>query len=267
MTKKRQTFSVRRPPDSGDARMKRARAFGNTVLGEVAQGTYMDAHRIMDEHGGVTPASIQAVGKGASALMFQMAAHIPSKSPAACKAGCSWCCQQAVAAWPIEVFVLAEWLRARRTAGELQSLQERLRDDVEEKDRQLAKGQRSTRVRCALLGVDERCTAYNVRPSACLGWNMSDAAQCEAWAKGDDHAGSMYNAAQVAIPVAIWKGSGAAVTDRGGPAARQVDFHSALLAVLEGGDGALEAWLSGVDLFAKASRRLTTRTMDAVDAG
>ena len=217
----------------------------------------MDAHRIMDEHGGVTPASILAVATSTSALMFATVPHIPAKIPAACKAGCSWCCYQGVSAWPLEVFVLAAWLRANRTEGELGQLQERLRENVAEKDRQIASEDRTTRVRCSLLGTDERCTAYSVRPAACVGWNMTDATQCEAWAKGDDAAGSVYNAGQVAIPQALWKGSAVAVMDRGGPAARQADFHSALLAVLEAGDGALDAWVGGADLFANAARRLS----------
>lgn len=96
---------------------------------------------------------------------------------------------------------------------------------------------------------------------------MSDAAQCEAWAKGDDLAGSFYNSGQVAIPQALWKGTAVAVSDRGGPAAREVDFHAALLAVLDAGGEALQIWLGGKDLFAKAARRLTASNGRTADSG
>jgi hypothetical protein len=257
VTKKRQTFSVYRSTDSVQARKNRAEAFGNTVPGLIAQEAYVGAHRIMDEHGGVTPASVQAVANSASVLLYQMAPAMAAKSQAACKAGCCWCCYQPVAVWPLEVFALAEWLRANRTIGELGVLQERLREDGAERDRQRAEGRRTTRVRCALLGLDDRCTAYSMRPSACIGCNASDAAQCEAWVKGDDNAGGLYNGSQVAMAVAITKGTAAALTHRGGPAAGEVDFHSALLAALEGREGALEAWLGGADLLAEAARRLS----------
>lgn len=268
VTKKRPKFSVHSAQNSAATREKRTRTFGNTNLGLLAQETYLAANRIMDEHGALTPASALAVAGSTSMLMFQMAPHIPAKFPPACKAGCSWCCYQGVAAWPLEVFVLAEWLRATRTEEDLRAVQDRLREAVAARDRQVAEGCRTTRVRCALLGADERCTAYRVRPSACLGWNMSDASQCEAWMNGDDEAGSLYNSSQVAIPQALWKGASVAVSDRGGPVAREVDLHSALLAVLEAGGEALQRWLSGGDQLAKAARILSasqTRGSDSED--
>ncbi len=91
--------------------------------------------------------------RAAHALLDGVAA-----APNACAAGCAFCCHLPVLVTPGEAELLAEVARQRA--------------DVR------ARLERLTR-RCAFLGDDNRCVAYDVRPLRCRAHTSKDRAFCE----------------------------------------------------------------------------------------
>jgi hypothetical protein len=77
-----------------------------------------------------------------------------------------------------EILQLADHIRQTFTADQLAALKERLASlDLKTRGMNTLERVRPD-LPCALL-VDGRCSAYEARPLACMGWNSYDAAGCE----------------------------------------------------------------------------------------
>jgi hypothetical protein len=165
----------------------------------------------------------------------------------------------------MELLVLASWLEEHRTPEELAALLGRLRAAVVEGDRQRATApNRARRLACPLL-AGGKCSVYEVRPAACVGWNSADVAPCQAHAEGDDEALCTVEPLRFFSARAVSESAAAAVADRGGPAfdhdgegqGGAVDLAAGLLAVLQlGARKAAETWLAGSPFLAEARRRM-----------
>jgi len=119
----------------------------------------------------------QAVQVAEAAIRDAMT-HDPPRAEAACREGCAWCCYKTVGTAAPEVLRIAAYLRQTLSAEEFRVAQERAAQLAEQR-RGLQRDQRSrANLPCALL-VDQRCSAYPVRPLTCRGYNSSDAQQCE----------------------------------------------------------------------------------------
>lgn len=102
------------------------------------------------------------------------------REKAACKAGCAHCCVVVVQVHRHELELLVRELKANLRDEEVAALKRRIRAVIEER----AKGNRP---RCALLGADDRCTVYAVRPMYCRSCNSPDAQECKAYeVEGDE---------------------------------------------------------------------------------
>jgi Fe-S-cluster containining protein len=106
--------------------------------------------------------SLEALRFAAEEAGDARAAHalldrIPA-APNACAPGCAFCCYLPVLVTPAEAAVLAE------AALRLPEVRPRL--------------ERPTR-RCAFLGDDDRCLAYDVRPLRCRAHTSKDRSVCE----------------------------------------------------------------------------------------
>ncbi len=100
------------------------------------------------------------------------------RAPLACQEGCAWCCHQTVGTAAPEVLRIADHLRQTLSAEEMRLTQARIHERAEQR-RTLRPDRRSrARLPCALL-VENRCTAYAVRPLTCRGFNSYDARPCE----------------------------------------------------------------------------------------
>lgn len=102
----------------------------------------------------------------------------PGAARWACTSGCAWCCHNAVSVSAPEAFRLARevrtWPAARREALE------RLLEERAPHLASLALDQQAQeRTRCALLGEDGACGAYDARPLPCIGMVSLDAKACE----------------------------------------------------------------------------------------
>lgn len=239
---------------------------------------YLVAQRILHERDGVSPRSLlEVAGQAQSWLTGQVGTvwERTAAPPVACREGCMWCCHLAASAWPLELFAIASWLAQHRTPDELGELLERLRAAVAEGDRQRAAApNRARRVACPLL-VGGRCSVYEVRPAACVGWNSADAAPCQAYAEGDDGATCTVEPLRFFSARAVSEAAAAAVASCGGPEFDQagngqggaVDLSAGLLAVLElGAQKAAESWLAGSPCLAGARERMEKPPPSALGA-
>jgi uncharacterized protein len=131
---------------------------------------------------GRTPLPLVAVAeeavRGADKAVRDALTKEPPRASVACQEGCAWCCYQTVGTAAPEVLRIAAHLRQTLAPEEMRTTQARIRERAEQR-RALRPDRRSrARLPCALL-VENRCTAYDVRPLTCRGFNSYDARQCE----------------------------------------------------------------------------------------
>lgn len=270
MAKRRRHFSVRpRPVAAGSAPPGRVPPEDDPRPGaRFYRAEYLEASRILEERGGVSPDGVLAVATRSQSWLTGQVANVWERTPAppvACKEGCTWCCFLAVSAWPMELLALASWLEEHHTPEELTALLGGLRAAVAEGDRQRAEAaSRARRLACPLLAGGQ-CSVYEVRPAACVGWNSADAGPCQAYTEGNDEAHCTVEPLRFFSARAVSEAAAAAVADRGGPAfdregegqGAAVDLSAGLLAVLElGARKATEAWLAGSPFLSEARRRM-----------
>ncbi len=137
------------------------------------------------EEQGFNVSGLLAAAANAHGWAAQFAAHFAAADTRglACGRGCSWCCHLAVAAFPHEIFLMAEWLR-RNVPEEVVGILERAHA-VAEEIRGLFYHERALRVIPCPLLEKNCCLAYGARPVACIGWHSFDARLCETYVKGD----------------------------------------------------------------------------------
>lgn len=97
----------------------------------------------------------------------------------ACKAGCAYCCCVPVRVSALEVELLACELKGKLDSKAIEALKQRIQTVLAER----IKGNRPS---CALLGPDDRCTVYAVRPMNCRACNSPDAEPWKAYAIDGD---------------------------------------------------------------------------------
>jgi Fe-S-cluster containining protein len=104
--------------------------------------------------------------------------EMPPQAPPACREGCSWCCRTRVGAAAPEVLRIVAYLREHLSAQQWEALRQRVRSGAEERRRLGIERVRRAALACPLL-VEDRCSAYPVRPLTCRGYSSSDALSCE----------------------------------------------------------------------------------------
>lgn len=100
-------------------------------------------------------------------------------SEAACKEGCSACCRLFVAIPPGTGPLIARYVRETFSPDALNDLTARLQEAASAIEASDAPAQ--TRIRCPLLGNDNRCSVYPVRPLACRAFSSKNAARCRSF--------------------------------------------------------------------------------------
>lgn len=269
MAKRRQHFPIgpRTAPNTGSER-RIPQEDDPRPGARFYRAEYLAARQLLGERGDLSGATVLELAARAQSWLTGQVAKVwdrPQVPPVACQAGCAWCCQLAVSAWPMELLVLASWLEERRTPSDVSDLLRRLRSAVAEGDAQrAATPTRARRLACPLLS-EGRCTVYEVRPAACVGWNSAAVEPCRAFAEGDDLARSQVEPLRFFSARAVPEAAAAALADCGGPAfdadgggqGGAVDLSAGLLAVLElGVRKAAEAWLAGAPFLDEARRRM-----------
>jgi Fe-S-cluster containining protein len=106
------------------------------------------------------------------------ALHEVYKPRLACENGCSYCCHYHVYASPLEVFALVENVKALDSAAQ-NLIQDRLTTNLEQITKLTLEEHIATNIRCALLGDDGKCVAYEARPLACRKHHSVDGIACK----------------------------------------------------------------------------------------
>ena len=101
-----------------------------------------------------------------------------------CRDGCSACCHLFVTVPPGVTSLIAEHIRKTFPPDEQQALRERLTQAARIIEQ--AKTTSEVRARCPLLGADEKCTIYDVRPLTCRAFTSSSAPRCQSMVFGDE---------------------------------------------------------------------------------
>lgn len=96
----------------------------------------------------------------------------------ACARGCAMCCHLRVAAMPVEVLGVVQYLRGRLSPDALATRVDLVRDTAE-RISALPRGQLlSTNIPCPMLDADGACGIYPARPLNCRAYHSLDIEAC-----------------------------------------------------------------------------------------
>jgi len=202
---------------------------------------------------GRTPLQVVAVADSAAVVAEEAirnaAARQPPRPPLACRADCAWCCHKMVGTTVPEVIRIAHFLRDNLSAEEFAAARERV-IRVDDQRRALKQDRwAAARLPCPLL-VEERCSAYPVRPVTCRGFNSSDARQCERSVTVRDAVAIPVYAPQHRLATFVLDGLRAGL-DEAGLKGELLELTAALRIALTVPE-AVGRWLNGEPVFAPA---------------
>ncbi|UZE51598.1 YkgJ family cysteine cluster protein [Rhodopseudomonas sp. P2A-2r] len=159
-----------------------------------------------------------AIADAASAAIRD---HIPNQPALACASGCSPCCHLYVQVPPGTAASMVAHIDATFTPMEREALQARLTEAAATLG--AATDPAALRLRCPLLGTDDRCTVYAVRPLSCRAFTSTSLPRCQQVVFGNDPSagGVAQNAAHFRIHLEATSALEQAARDRGLPDAQQ----------------------------------------------
>jgi Fe-S-cluster containining protein len=96
----------------------------------------------------------------------------------ACRVGCNFCCHLRVMVYPHEAIALFRYLKSRIPKEQADGVRARLVANAAHINKLGREGHVARRIACAFL-IDGKCSAYEVRPSACSGYHSLSRERCE----------------------------------------------------------------------------------------
>jgi Fe-S-cluster containining protein len=173
----------------------------------------------------------------------------PPRLPAACREGCAWCCHKLVGTAAPEVLRIVKYLQDTLSPEGWAALRQRIGRGAERR-RGLSLAQlRRSALPCPLL-VENRCSAYPVRPLTCRGYNSTDPRRCERDLAAPSPNGVPVYAPQQRLTTFVLDGLRAGLQDSKLDGAA-LELTAALQVAVETPD-VLERWLAGEAVFAPA---------------
>ncbi|MDB5653247.1 MAG: hypothetical protein JWQ94_860 [Tardiphaga sp.] len=162
--------------------------------------------------------TMAAAARDAAAIAEAAAAnfrdHIPNQPATACASGCAPCCHLYVQVPPGTAASMAEHIARAFTPAQREALRDRLR--VAAAVIRDAADPLRLRLRCPLLGNDDRCTVYEVRPLSCRAFTSKSLPRCQQVVFGDAQgAGVEQNAAHYRVHMEATFALEQAAKDRG----------------------------------------------------
>jgi Fe-S-cluster containining protein len=131
---------------------------------------------------GRTPLQVIEVVRHANVVAdeaFEVALkETPPNAPAVCQQGCAWCCYTPVGTAAPEVLRIVAYLRETLSPELWKGFCERVRSGAQHRQTLGLAQVRRSALPCPLL-VDDRCSAYPVRPLTCRGYSSSDSHSCK----------------------------------------------------------------------------------------
>jgi Fe-S-cluster containining protein len=157
----------------------------------------------------------------ADAAAASVRANIPNQPATACTSGCAACCHLYVQVPPGTAAVMARHIAVHFTPAEQDALRRRL--EIAAAAAREAADVTKLRMRCGLLGADNRCTVYEVRPLSCRAFTSRSVARCNDVVFGEvpEGAGVEQNAAHFRIHMEATFALEQAARNRGLPDAQQ----------------------------------------------
>jgi Fe-S-cluster containining protein len=139
------------------------------------------------------------VAEIATAAAASVRANIPNQPALACSGGCAACCHLYVQVPPGVAALMAAHIATHFSPAERNALHDRLAAAAAAVN--AAADPAKLRLRCPLLGPDDRCTVYEVRPLTCRAFTSKSVARCQQVVFGDvpEGAGVEQNAAHFRI--------------------------------------------------------------------
>lgn len=96
----------------------------------------------------------------------------------ACKEGCHHCCYQRVTANPCQVFTLTQSMKLGLRKADFEELKQIIHESARLSQPLTDDQWESTRIGCPLL-IQGSCAGYNLRPTACRGYNSTSESACK----------------------------------------------------------------------------------------
>lgn len=273
MARKRQTHTRRQQEQMARRQRARARQLAQSLAHAEAQdavthltGIYAaagDALMTAVAQDAPTPAKVYDAVRNAFTLVDQHLAE--AQTPVACRAGCAWCCHQAITTTVPEVFLIASQVKKRLTPEEQVALRQRLETNVAAYRRQGPEHYNRANHPCAFLQTHGQCRIYEIRPLLCRGYHSTDVNACrQAYEQQTpiSPAVTPQNLLAPALGMAHGLALGAGEAEW---APTQIDLQTGVLIALETPD-ATQQWLDGKEIFLchRFSRSTTSSSTTAI---
>jgi Fe-S-cluster containining protein len=153
----------------------------------------------------------------------------------ACAPGCNFCCHLRVSVFQHEASALLHDLRTRMAPADAAVIEQRILANAQRVDTMTPEEHRTAGLACAFL-IDGRCSAHDVRPSACAAYHSLSRERCERSFRDPAHIGTTRNARPALLELqvlgtALIEATQAACVAAGLPG-EQVELHQGLRALL-----------------------------------
>ncbi len=94
-----------------------------------------------------------------------------------CRAGCSYCCNLRVVAFPFEIIAIYFYLVENFSKREFEEFKARVHQQYQIIQGMTTEEHFATNIRCPLL-ADKKCSVYPVRPLSCAGYHSASVDAC-----------------------------------------------------------------------------------------
>jgi len=256
VSRKRQTHTRKQQEQMARRQRARARQLAQSLAHAEAQeavthltGTYAaagDALMTAVARDTPTPAKVYDAVRNAFTLVDQHFAE--AQTSVACRAGCAWCCHQAIMTTVPEVFLIASQVKKRFPPEEQAALRQRLETNVAAYRRQGPEQYNRANHPCAFLQPHGQCCIYDIRPLTCRGYHSTDVNACrQAYERQIPISPAVIP--QNLLAPAMGMAHGLALgAGEAGWAPTQIDLQTGILIALETPD-ATQQWLHGREIF------------------
>lgn len=110
-----------------------------------------------------------------------------SRDALACRKGCAMCCHLRVAAMPVEVLGVLDYLRQQRSPAAMEAVARKVAATAAQLRALPAETLLTVNIPCPLLGEDGACSVYPARPFNCRAYHSLDVEACkQSFAHPDD---------------------------------------------------------------------------------
>ncbi len=154
----------------------------------------------------------------------------------ACAPGCDYCCHLRVGVFAHEAAALLDYLRTRATPADAAAIEQRIRANAQRIDGLTVEQHRAAVIPCAFL-VAGRCSAHDVRPSACATHHSLSRAKCEHAFRNPNDIGTPRNSRPALLDLQVFGTALIEATQAGckaaGGSGEQLELHQAVRALLE----------------------------------